>query len=94
MHMDVPAAAAPATPAPVLYTAGDLAFLQHMIMHHRQALDMAALMEGRTDRREFLRFAGYVADAQRAEIDAMQGLLDLAAERGLAAPVAMAGLRK
>lgn len=71
---------------PTLYTADDLAFLQHMIMHHQQAVDMGALMEGRAEHPELIRFAGLVADAQRAEIAAMQGLLDLAAARGLAAP--------
>jgi uncharacterized protein (DUF305 family) len=73
-------------PAPPLYTADDLAFLQHMIMHHQQAVEMGALMEGRAEHPELIRFAGLVADAQRAEIAAMQGLLDLAAARGLAAP--------
>jgi uncharacterized protein (DUF305 family) len=47
---------------------------------------MGALMAGRGLHPELLRFAGLVADAQRAEIAAMQGLLDLAAARGLAAP--------
>lgn len=69
-----------------LYTAYDLDFLQHMIMHHQQAIAMGALMQGRAEHPELIRFAGLVADAQKAEIQAMQGLLDLAAERGLAAP--------
>jgi uncharacterized protein (DUF305 family) len=82
-----PPAARPAkNQAPPLYTADDLAFLQHMIMHHQQAVDMGALMEGRAEHPELIRFAGLVADAQRAEIQGMQGLLDLAAARGLAAP--------
>jgi uncharacterized protein (DUF305 family) len=89
--MTMPAAPAkPATPAPKgvqpLYTADDLAFLEHMIMHHQQAVDMGALMEGRAEHPELIRFAGLVADAQRAEIRQMQDLLDLAAARGLAAP--------
>jgi uncharacterized protein (DUF305 family) len=79
-----PTATRPSTPP--LYTADDLAFLQHMIMHHQQAVDMGALMEGRAAHPELIRFAGLVADAQRAEIATMQGMLDLAAARGLTPP--------
>src|SRR5262245_56786505 len=69
-----------------LYTPDDLSFLSHMIVHHEQALELAALVPSRTSREEFIRFARYVDGAQRAEIDQMKGLLDLAAERGLQAP--------
>ena len=87
MTMPAPAKAPPRQPGqPPLYTADDLAFLQSMIMHHQQAVAMGALMEGRAEHPELIRFAGLVADAQRAEIAAMQGLLNLAAARGLAAP--------
>jgi uncharacterized protein (DUF305 family) len=90
MVMPAPAKPPPRPPGktqpPPLYTADDLAFLQHMIMHHQQAVEMGALMEGRAEHPELIRFAGLVADAQRAEIAAMQGMLDLAAARGLAAP--------
>ena len=86
----MPAPAKPAAPGktatPPLYTADDLAFLQHMIMHHQQATAMAALMDGRAEHPELIHFAGLVADGQRAEIAAMQGLLDLAAARGLEPP--------
>jgi uncharacterized protein (DUF305 family) len=82
-----PAAARPAqAQPPPLYTADDLAFLQHMTLHHQQAIDMGALMEGRAERAQLIRFAGLLADAQRAEIAAMQDMLDLAAARGLTAP--------
>jgi uncharacterized protein (DUF305 family) len=89
--MTMPAAPAkPAAPTPKgaqpLYTADDLAFLTHMIMHHQQAVDMGGLMEGRAEHPELIRFAGLVADAQRAEIRQMQDMLDLAAARGLTAP--------
>ncbi len=73
------------TPPP-LYTEDDLLFLTHMIMHHQQALDMAALVPSRTHREEFIRFARYVDGAQRAEIDQMRSLLRMAAERGIEAP--------
>jgi uncharacterized protein (DUF305 family) len=79
-------APAPKPGVPPLYTADDLAFLQHMTMHHQQAIAMAALMEGRAEHPELIRFAGLVADAQRAEIQHMEGLLQLAADRGLAPP--------
>jgi len=69
-----------------LYTQDDLMFLTMMIMHHRQALDMAALVPSRSNREEFIRFARYVDGGQRAEIDQMQALLKAAAERGLEAP--------
>lgn len=88
---DSHAAHAPAAPpteeagAP-LYSPADLQFLQHMIMHHQQAIDMGALVAERSDRESFRRFARYVADAQRAEIRMMSGMLETAAERGLEVP--------
>jgi uncharacterized protein (DUF305 family) len=72
--------------APPLYNEQDLLFLRHMIVHHQQALDMAVLVPERTERPEFIRFARYVAGAQAAEIEIMQSLLELAADRGLAVP--------
>jgi uncharacterized protein (DUF305 family) len=68
--------------APPLYTPEELMFLTHMIVHHQQALDMAALVPARSQREEFVRFARYVDGSQRSEIDQMQALLKLAAERG------------
>ena len=69
-----------------LYTQDDLMFLTMMIMHHQQALDMAALVPSRSNREEFVRFARYVDGGQRAEIDQMKALLKAAADRGLQAP--------
>jgi uncharacterized protein (DUF305 family) len=86
------AAQAPAAPAteeagvPPLYSPADLQFLQHMVMHHQQAVDMGALVPERSERQAFRRFARYVADAQRAEIRMMEGMLATAAGRGIAAP--------
>ena len=65
-----------------LYTETDLEFLHHMIVHHEQALTMSELVPERTDRAEFIRFAGYVKRLQAAEIALMQSLLELAEERG------------
>ncbi|HEX6995263.1 MAG TPA: DUF305 domain-containing protein [Gammaproteobacteria bacterium] len=75
-----------ATDDEALYTETDLLFLQHMIVHHEQAVAMSALVPERTDRQAFVRYADYVARAQEAEIAVMQSLLDLAAERGLEIP--------
>ena len=69
-----------------LYTPEDLMFLTHMIVHHEQALELAALVPSRGQHDEFKRFARYLDGAQRAEIDQMKGLLDLATQRGLEIP--------
>lgn len=69
-----------------LYNDEDLLFLHHMAMHHQQAVDMAALVDGRTDREEFIRFTDYIGRAQAAEIAQMDSLLDLAETRGLEVP--------
>jgi uncharacterized protein (DUF305 family) len=69
-----------------LYTPEDLLFLTHMIVHHEQALELAAMVPSRARHEEFIRFARYVDGAQRAEIDQMKGLLELAAQRGLPVP--------
>ena len=73
------------TSAP-LYNDADLTFLQHMIVHHEQALTMCAWVAERSDRAEFARFARYVDRAQAAEIQMMRSLLAVAAERGLQMP--------
>jgi uncharacterized protein (DUF305 family) len=69
-----------------LYTHEDLLFLRHMIVHHEQALELAALVPSRTGREELVRFARQVDGAQRAEIDQMESLLALAADRGMTVP--------
>lgn len=68
------------------YTAADLTFLEHMIVHHSQALELCALIAGRSDRAEFLAYGRYVNDAQQTEMQQMRGLLRLAADRGAALP--------
>lgn len=68
------------------YTAADLTFLAHMIVHHRQALELCALVPERSSRAELRRFARYVNDAQLNEIHQMEGLLRQAAERGASIP--------
>jgi uncharacterized protein (DUF305 family) len=68
------------------YTAADLTFLTHMILHHQQALELCELVPTHSTREAFHRFARYVNDAQAAEIGQMQGLLKLAAGRGATIP--------
>jgi uncharacterized protein (DUF305 family) len=72
--------------ATALYTQDDLLFLSHMIVHHEQALDLTALVPSRTKREDLIRFARNVDGAQRAEIDQMKSLLQLAADRGMTIP--------
>jgi uncharacterized protein (DUF305 family) len=71
-----------------LYSPADLEFLQHMIVHHQQALELTALVPSRSGREEFHRFARYLEGSQQAEIDRMRELLEVAAARGLAVPEA------
>jgi uncharacterized protein (DUF305 family) len=69
-----------------IYTHEDLLFLRHMIVHHEQALELAALVPSRTGREDLIRFARQVERAQRAEIDPMELLVALAADRGITVP--------
>jgi uncharacterized protein (DUF305 family) len=78
-----PPAAAHAHDGAALFNAADIKFLQHMIVHHEQAVVMSLLVPERTERDEFVRFASYVRRGQAAEIESMQSLLDLAADRGM-----------
>jgi uncharacterized protein (DUF305 family) len=66
-----------------LFNAADIEFLQHMIVHHEQAVVMSLLVPTRTERDEFVRFASYVRRGQAAEIESMRSLLELAADRGV-----------
>ena len=55
-----------------LHTRADVRFMQQMIPHHAQALDMSALVPQRTDRREFHLIAERIDVSQRDEIAFMQ----------------------
>ena len=61
------------------YTASDVAFMQHMIVHHQQALDMAVLVKERTNTEELVDIAGRIEASQSDEIAFMKGWLT---ERG------------
>src|SRR5688572_6244801 len=78
-------AAAPDTSTRKGYTAADVKFMQGMIGHHRQALDMATLVPGRTPRRDFALMAERITLSQESEIAQMQRWLK---QRGEAVPAA------
>lgn len=65
------------------YSADDVAFMQGMIHHHQQAVEMAALVRGRTNRPELVDIAGRIDASQGDEIAFMRGWLT---ERGEHAP--------
>ena len=61
------------------YTASDVAFMQHMIVHHQQAVDMAVLVKERTNTEDLVAIAGRIESSQADEITFMQTWLK---ERG------------
>jgi uncharacterized protein (DUF305 family) len=71
------------------FTACDIAFLEHMSLHHQQAIDMAALVPGRDVHADFASFSRLVARTQAAEIAAMGRMVAMARERGTAEPATM-----
>ena len=54
------------------YTQADVKFMQHMIEHHRQAVVMAQLAEGRTNNEDVVAVAGRILAGQDDEIQFMQ----------------------
>ena len=69
------------------YSPADVAFMQGMIVHHQQAVEMAALASDRTNTPEVLAVAGRIDASQEDEIAFMRGWLT---DRG--EPVTMAGM--
>lgn len=63
-----------------VYGEADVVFVRDMVVHHVQALEMAALAPERAGDDGVRRLAERIAAAQRPEIDAMQGWL---VEQGL-----------
>ncbi len=57
------------------YTPADATFMQHMIVHHQQALDMAVLVKDRTNTEELVAIAGRIESSQADEIAFMQDWL-------------------
>ena len=54
------------------YSADDVQFMQDMIPHHHQAMEMSALVAGRTNRPELIDVAGRIDASQGDEIAFMQ----------------------
>ncbi|GGQ75013.1 DUF305 domain-containing protein [Couchioplanes azureus] len=71
------AASAPAgSPAPgAQFGDADVAFAQHMIVHHRQAVEMASLAGTRAANAEVERLAAKIKSAQDPEVTTMAGWL-------------------
>ena len=65
------------------YSPDDITFMQDMIPHHNQAVQMAELVGDRTNRQELVDVAGRIDASQVDEIDFMQQWLR---ERGVKAP--------
>ncbi|SDQ89202.1 DUF305 domain-containing protein [Thermostaphylospora chromogena] len=84
-----PDEAATAVPSPTA-NASDVRFMQDMIIHHRQAIDMALLAPSRARSAELKRFAARIKDAQAPEIAAMTAWLR---EQGQRVPDHHAGHR-
>ncbi len=70
--------AAPPSAAPTAFAESDVTFLQDMIPHHAQAVEMAQLAADRTTRPELLTFADQVIADQSREVDRMEALLETA----------------
>jgi len=61
------------------YTSEDVTFMQGMIVHHQQAVDMAVLVKERTNTKELVEIAGRIESSQADEITFMK---DWLTERG------------
>jgi uncharacterized protein (DUF305 family) len=68
------------------YTATDVRFMHHMLMHHEQALVMTAMVPSRSTRDDIQRVAERIAVSQRDEMALMQRWLRA---RGEAVPADM-----
>lgn len=63
------------------YTNDDVFFMQNMIPHHGQAVDMAVLVEDRTNNEDIIDIAGRIRKSQADEIAFMQDWLEQRNER-------------
>ncbi|HST60742.1 MAG TPA: DUF305 domain-containing protein [Longimicrobium sp.] len=70
------------TAAQVPHTEADVRFIQGMLAHHAQALEMTGLVSGRDARQDVRLIAERIDVSQRSEMDRMQRWLQV---RGLAA---------
>lgn len=69
------------------YTGADVAFMQNMMAHHAQAMEMTALVPSRTERADVRRLAARMEISQEDELSLMRGWLE---QRGEAIPDAHA----
>jgi len=69
--------------ATIQYSVGDVMFLQGMISHHAQAMEMSVLVESRTNREALELLAQRIRLSQEDEISMMQGWLQ---DRDLGVP--------
>lgn len=65
------------------FTDADVKFMQGMISHHAQAVEMGALVEGRTNREALIAMAQRISISQEDEMSMMRGWLE---DRGLDVP--------
>jgi uncharacterized protein (DUF305 family) len=70
-----PSSAAGSAVAGAAFNDADVTFAQMMIVHHQQAVEMAALAEGRAGDAEVKTLAGKISAAQGPEIATMSGWL-------------------
>ncbi len=63
------------------YTDADVAFMQGMIVHHQQAVDMAKLVDDRTNNEEVVVIAGRILSSQTDEIKFMNEWLETRGEK-------------
>ena len=54
------------------YSAADVQFMQHMIIHHAQAVEMTALIESHTQNKELRSLGARISKSQSDEIDFMK----------------------
>ncbi len=73
--------------ADTAYSPADVMFMQGMIVHHQQAVDMAALVKERTNTEEIVALAGRIDASQLDEMKFMRGWLE---EKG--EPLEMEGM--
>ncbi|MEM4780597.1 MAG: DUF305 domain-containing protein [Halalkalicoccus sp.] len=57
------------------FNEADVEFMRMMILHHEQAIEMAKLIPGRTDRRELCDLGPEIIEVQQAEIEQMHDWL-------------------
>ena len=62
------------------FNEADTSFLQDMTVHHQSAIEMAELVEGRTETPELIELAGNIIESQTAEIEEIASLLEAAGE--------------